>query len=173
MLRELKGSAHTASGKRRAARRRTISTIAIVLLVFALLLVSAGLIYVWYIGQHTEVKVTQNKSTLKRDVLPPPVRDDSPVGAAISVFTSPTAPGSNASITVRTKPKAACNIAVTYDKDKSVDSGLIPKTADEYGVVSWSWTIEPNRPVGTWPVDITCALNGKSGYVRGDLVLKR
>ena len=45
----------------------------------------------------------------------------------------------------------------------------MPKTADEYGVVGWSWTVEANRSAGVYPVDITCARDGMSGYRRADL----
>lgn len=172
MLGELKGSTYTKRGMRREKRRRTVSTVLITLLVFALLAVSAGLVYVWWTGSHTEVTVSP-AVPVKKPTLPetPKIADNSPVGVAISVFSSPIAAGSNAAITIRTKPKAACSIAVTYDKDRSTDSGLVPKTADQYGVVGWSWTVESNRPAGKWPVDVTCALGDRSGYVRGDLVV--
>lgn len=173
MLRELKGSTHTPSGIRRAKRRRTFSTLLLILCIFILILACAGLVYIWWMGNHTEVKVAP-VTIVKKATEPPKVADNSPVGVAESVFTSPVVAGHNVSITVRTKPKAACSIIVTYNnKERSVDSGLVPKTSDEYGVVSWSWTVEASRPAGTWPVDITCAKDEKSGYYQAHLVVTK
>jgi hypothetical protein len=96
-------------------------------------------------------------------------KPEGPVGVSVQVLTSPVKPGGNASMTIRTRPEAACSIRVTYKDQLSTDGGLIPKTADEFGLVQWTWTVESSRPVGTWPVDVTCALGEESGYVRGDL----
>lgn len=173
MLKELKHTPATVRGRRRQHRRRSAVIATIALLLVLLLALAAALWYVWWTGQHAEVKVSKVQPAPTREVAPPKVADNAPVGVSISVLTSPLSAGSNASITIRTKPKAACSIIVTYDNsEKSRDSGLVPKMADEYGVVSWSWSVESNRTKGKWPIDITCAENGKSGYMRGELVVQ-
>lgn len=174
MLRELKGSTTTHHGRRRAKRRRLAVILTIVILILLLALMTTALIYVWYTGTKTEVKTPSLQTTLQSTPkAPPTVPADTPVGVSISTLSSPIAAGSNASVSVRTKQKAACTIALTYGTEKSTDSGLVPKTADEYGVVSWSWSVETNRPAGTYPLEITCARDGKSGYRRADLVVTK
>ena len=174
MLRELKGSAATVHGRRRAKRRRLAVTLTIITLLLLLLLLTLALGYVWYSGNHTKVDTTENKSLISsQPAKPPTVADNTPVGISVSVFSSPVVAGSNASIDIRTKQKAACTISVTYGTQKSPDSGLVPKTADEYGVVAWSWKVEAFRPAGTYPVEIVCARDGKSGYYRADLVVTK
>jgi hypothetical protein len=134
----------------------------------------AGAGYVYYIGTTEPVEPaalpappTQNK--IAQATTKPKAKPTGPVGVSIQVLTSPVKPGGNASLTIRTRPDAACSVKVTYKDQASTDGGLIPKTADEFGLVQWTWTVESSRPVGTWPVDVTCALGDMSGYVRGDL----
>ncbi len=76
-------------------------------------------------------------------------------------------------MTVKTNAAAACNIKVVYDKTASTDSGLIAKVADEYGMVSWGWTVEPSVPLGKWPVKVTCANAKHSAVVQSDLVVEK
>lgn len=173
MLRELKGSTATHRGRRRARRKRFAWTIAIIIIVLLLFGLLAAIAYVWYNGQTAQVAVTT--PTPKYTNTPKPavkVADNQPVGVAISALSSPVAPGSNASARISTLPQAACSIEVLYNGAKSGDTGLVPKIADEYGAVSWSWKVDLGVPKGKWPVNITCARNESSGYVRGDLVVE-
>lgn len=134
----------------------------------------AGVAYAWYTSQNTpeEAMSPPPKPVSKKIATAPVVDPKTPVGVSVTVLTSPIKAGSNASITVKTKPLAACSITVEYDKKPSTDTGLVPKSADDYGVVTWAWTVESGRPAGKWPVDVTCARDGKSGYVRGDLIIE-
>ena len=94
---------------------------------------------------------------------------DVATSASIQSISSPTEQGSNASVTVKTNPESTCSITVVYDKDKSTDSGLLPKVADEFGIAVWVWTVEEAVPIGKWPVTITCIHNKRSAVVVGDL----
>ena len=38
-------------------------------------------------------------------------------------------------------------------------------------MITWAWTVEASRPLGTYPVEVTCANEAKSGYLRVDLVV--
>ena len=117
-----------------------------------------------------EQAATPTKVVAQQAVTNDPVVDENaPVGVATQTLTTPLRRGSNASISIKTRPKAACSIRVTYsltgDGDKvSHDGGLVPKDADQYGVVSWAWTVEAYRPLGSWPVEVTCAYKSKWGY---------
>lgn len=175
MLRELKGSTTTKRGIVRARRKRTARTLGIVIGTLLLLGASAGLAYTWYVGNSrpvTPAVLPETKKTPLTQVATVKAKRVGPVGVSVQALTSPVKPGINTSLTIHTRPDAACSITVTYKDQKSTDGGLIPKTADEFGTVQWTWTVESNRPVGTWPVEVTCALGDKSGYVRGDLVVE-
>ncbi len=172
MLRELKGSTTTKRGIVRARRRHTIRVIGGIILCLLLLGAAAGAGYTWYIGNNqpvTPVALPEAKIDKFNTTITSKTKPEGPVGVSVQVLTSPVKPGGNASMTIRTRPEAACSIKVTYKDQQSMDTGLIPKTADEFGTVQWTWTVENGRPIGKWPVDVTCALGEMSGFVRGDL----
>ena len=101
---------------------------------------------------------------------------DEPAGAlAISLsVTSPASPGSTASTTARTAPRASCEISVTYASGPSEAQGLVPRSADASGSVSWSWIVGLNTTPGSWPVDVRCASpSGETVDARVWLVVER
>ena len=98
---------------------------------------------------------------------------DAVVAASVQMITSPLEPGMNAMISVKTNAEAKCTIKVVYDKTASTDSGLVEKIADDYGMVSWTWTVEPTAPLGSWPVWVTCANEKNSAAVKADLKLEK
>jgi len=150
-----------------------ISVFAVVLLV---LIVAGGIGYIWYTGQNNSDEIASSDTTVKASkpttvIAPVKTAENAKVGASIQELTSPVLPGDNSSITVKTNPDAKCTISVIYDKTPSTDSGLLPKVADEYGIASWTWTVEKSAPLGKWPVKVTCAKGKMSGVVIGDLKL--
>ena len=150
------------------AKRRRNSIIAIILiLILIIILLLVGIWYVWWSGKNNVVK----QDPLPEKVVQPiqekaKAEPIGPVSVSEQTFTTPVQQGGNASLAIRTRAEAACNVTVTYDGEKSNDAGLLPKTADEFGTVQWTWTVESSRPVGKWPVDITCGLGKESGYHR-------
>lgn len=157
-------------------RNVTISIVALTVLT-----VGAGVGYTWYMGQQPAVEaavIEDETGTLRPAVSKPrTVASDAKVSVSTQMITSPVEPGENASITARTNPEARCTIAVTYGEigekeNKSDDSGLVDKVADEYGVVSWTWSVEATRPTGKWPVEVTCENDKHSAYLRAELVVK-
>lgn len=162
----------------RKKRRRKFRATAVAGLVAVLFLMVAGFVYTWYIGQKESV-VVESASTEKtpkpRFTEPRKPTDRSQVGVAAQSFTSPVKAGSNSSLSVKTLPGAACSIMFTYNKGRTIskDTGLIPKVADEYGFLDWTWTVTADVREGTWPVEVTCAYNNKSAYYRADLVVEK
>lgn len=174
MLRELKGGAQTHKSRQRRRRRIFIRRLVVGGIISALLIIGAGMAYAWYQTQQSPVAVTSapvSKKTLsaatQRDFA-----DDTPVGVSIQSLSAPLKAGQNASLTIKTLPKAACSVKVTYKGQESTDGGLIPKNADDFGAVTWTWTVETLRPVGKWPVEVTCAHGKMSGYVKGELEIQ-
>ena len=92
-------------------------------------------------------------------VMPIPTPSSNPSVTFLSVNGAP--PGGIASVNVRTSPNASCSIHyITPRGVVSPARELIPKTADANGLVSWSWRIGDNTPLGTGAVTVTC--NGQS-----------
>lgn len=152
-----------------------VTASAVTLLVLA---VGGGVGYTWYMSEYGEENpqsvqaVTQPTGGIQKSERPK-ISDTASIGAVVQNITSPVTPGSNASVMVRTNPEANCTITVTYDKTASKDSGLVQKKADEYGLVEWTWTVEPNVPLGKWPVEVTCANKKNSAVVENDLQVVR
>ena len=139
-----------------------------VLLVLAL---SAGAGYIFYVDHNSRtlaVVLPKTDTSQQYHVITPLVPDPkAAVGAAVELISSPVARGSSASATIKTYPGATCSIQVLYNKLASIEDGLSSKVADAYGIVSWNWNISSTTPEGSWPVNVTCAHHGLSGYVQG------
>lgn len=146
--------------------------------VLLVLIVGAGVAYTWYNGQNpSTVAATpapQPPAPVTPVMKPPQLSPNAAESASVQMLSSPVKPGAPVSLTVRTNPVSTCTAGVLYDdKVPSHAAGLGAQTADDYGMVSWSWTIEPTAPLGTWPVTVTCVSGKKSAIVRGDLNVVR
>ena len=145
------------------------------IVILLILIIVIGVGYTWFIGKTSPAPVVKVEAPVNSQptVKHVAIAENVPVGVSIQLLTSPVAPGSNASITIKTLPVTNCTISVIYDKTPSKDSGLTSKISDEFGSITWAWTVEPTIPVGKWPVTVTCARGKKSGVVIGDLVVSK
>lgn len=154
---------------------KSIKNIAISAFVLLVLVLGGGVLYIWYMGSYGDVDTNAIATPVELKQAPVIKHTESaanaPESASIQMLTSPIVPGSNASISIKTLALSVCNISVIYDKTSSKDSGLLDKTADDFGIVSWTWTVEPSVPLGKWPVKVTCSHNNKSAVVIGDLLV--
>jgi len=64
--------------------------------------------------------------------------------------------GSNATLKAKTSPNTACSIEVDYKSGPSTAAGLVTKTSDSAGNVSWTWKVGANTTPGAWPITVTC-----------------
>ncbi len=132
-----------------------------------------GVAYVYYVDNQTPLpKATQTaKNPVEQEVIKPVQPSaNAPEGVAVETLLSPVKAGENTSISVRSNAGSSCTIVVSYDGGRvSKDSGLLPKPADVYGFTTWTWTVEPNVPAGTYPIKVTCVYNGRTGLVIGNL----
>ncbi len=145
------------------------------MLVLVVMFVGAGAVYTWVVGKSTKPAptVTQEETTVKATTIKSPQIDpNAPESASVQSLTTPVAPGQNASVLVKTNPGSWCTIIVSYNEVNSKDSGLVGKTSDEFGSVTWTWTVDVSAPEGKWPVKVTCVRNSKSAVVIGDLVVQ-
>lgn len=153
---------------------RFIRNLAIGTVVLVVIAVGAGIGYTWYVGQQkpTALPVEEATPEAKPVTFDRPNTDPkAPESASVQSLTSPVTPGDNALIAIKTNPGSWCTIKAVYNDVPSKDSGLYGKAADEYGSVSWTWTVESSVPTGKWPVTVTCVRNDKSAVVVGDLVV--
>jgi hypothetical protein len=171
------GFSKIAKRTKRAYLARLVRNITIGFAVLLIVSVMVGLAYIWYVDQNSNVNnsnvTTHSKTTMPIAATPTSPAANAKEGVSIQSITSPLMPGSNASVTVKTNQYSKCTITVVYNKVPSTDSGLTTKTADEYGMATWSWTVEGTAPIGKWPVTVTCMWNGRSAVVIGDLVITK
>jgi hypothetical protein len=141
--------------------------------ILLVLFVGGGAAYTYYMGPDATqgAAVAAPVFTPEPTIKPVKPADNATEGVAVQTFTTPAPLGSNASIAVRTNATSKCKISVVYDKVASTDSGLSPKIADDYGTVSWTWTVGRTVPIGKWPVTVECAYHGRSAVVKADLLV--
>ena len=124
----------------------------IVLSAFILLVVifAAGFVYTYLNDRGSAGATTKPTMAAQFQPIKPPPKPgpNALVGVAVEAFDTPVAPGGNSSIIISTAGGAACTISVTYHGVKSTDPGLVPKSADAYGTVSWSWHVPQKYPAG-------------------------
>lgn len=133
-------------------------------LILLVLIVILGFVYVYYSDQAPSQTVT-HKTAQAYAPLPPPTQPgaNAPEGVVVESLDTPVTPGSNTSMIINTNAGSICTIVVTYNGITSKDSGLVPKKADSYGNVTWSWSIPSSTPVGNWPIKVTCTFHGRTG----------
>lgn len=151
---------------------KTILKTTISVIILIILSVAGGIAYVYFTNQSNtdnSPKAVDTTTESSKELKPTPPRPDAVEQAAIESLISPVKAGENSSITVKTNAGSKCTISIKYKDVASTDSGLIPKTADAWGNVSWSWTVDASAPVGTWPVKVMCYYHTRSAMVIGDL----
>ncbi|MDQ2913096.1 MAG: hypothetical protein M3T56_07550 [Chloroflexota bacterium] len=101
----------------------------------------------------TPAPATQAPATVAAATAAPTVK---PVGVAFTSVRSPVSRNGTGLAAVSTAPNISCSIVVTYKSGPSSAQGLVPKTSDAAGAVSWTWNIGAATTLGTWPIDVTC-----------------
>jgi len=104
---------------------------------------------------------------------PTPVPTPTPVPLPVSftAWTKTVRQGHLASASIKTVKSASCSIKVTYSTVESEAKGLSPKTADTTGAATWKWTVGSNTEIGTWPIEVTCRSDGRSGTASKDFAV--
>lgn len=167
------------SHKARVARRVKVGTVSIVSVVGAV----GGLLFVlvWVQKPHAVPQLATSALAQPKmpDLTSHAAGPNVPIGSSVQALSSPVAPGSNAYVTLRTTEGAVCSIKVVhldpYQKElaRVADSGLADKTADDYGMVTWTWTMPPTAAIATWRADMYCKRGNKSTHSIGDIVVQK
>ena len=74
-------------------------------------------------------------------------------------------PGQATSLIVKTSPNTGCSIQVVYKSGPSKAQGLVPKTSDSAGNVSWTWIVGSRTTPGQWPIYVSCASASDQTYI--------
>lgn len=151
---------------------KTVRDTLISVVVMVVLFVAAATVYILIADRNAKSTSPpkNNQTAAQTDSIKPVApAANAPEGVANESLISPVAPGQNTTFNVRTNAGSTCTITAVYNKVPSHDSGLVPKTADEWGYVSWTWTVDRSAPAGTWPVTVTCVYHGRSGVLIGNL----
>jgi len=90
----------------------------------------------------------------------------------LASLTSPVFHGNDATIAVTTAANANCQIIVLYKSGPSKAQGLIPKSADAQGQVSWTWKVGSRTTPGGWPITVTCSSGSQSGTLKTLFVVR-
>lgn len=153
--------------------KRTARNAALCAIVLVMLLAAGGVVYTFLADRGGSKPVVKTASvaaeTISSVPKPTPPAANAPEGVAIDSLLAPVKAGSNVMLTARTNAGSNCTITAVYAGVPGKDSGLVPKTADAYGIVSWSWTVGPAVPAGSWPVTVTCVYHGRSGVAQTSL----
>jgi hypothetical protein len=93
---------------------------------------------------------------------PPPVQ-----ASTVNFVNAPLSarPGQAATLIVKTAPNTGCSIQVVYKSGPSKAQGLVPKTSDGAGNVSWTWIVGTRTTPGQWPIYVTCASASDQTYI--------
>lgn len=143
-------------------------------LIMLLLLVVAGLVYVYYFSGG-DIQPTGSVASNLADAKPITPTKPSPKSAesaSINYLSSPLKPGDEASLSVQTLAGSKCDIGVKLNDKPLKVAGLEAATADDFGIVSWDWRISKTAPKGERDVTVTCYFHKHSAVVVGQLEVK-
>jgi len=74
-------------------------------------------------------------------------------------------PGQATTLIVKASPNTGCSIQVVYKSGPSKAQGLVSKTSDGAGNVSWTWIVGSRTTPGQWPIYVTCASASDQTYI--------
>lgn len=182
MLKRTKPEQVEPVGRRKVLFPKPLRNVLISAVILLVLLVGAGVAYTLYMDSNGQKDLTPEpvaSTSVAPPITPRKPAPDAKEGAAVEMLMSPISVGTEESLSVRTNPTSSCKVAVIYgyDYDKKQtpisDPALGPQVADEYGTVSWTWTISPSAPLGPGKITVTCVYNGRSAVVLADLVVTK
>jgi hypothetical protein len=102
-----------------------------------------------------------------RPATPAPVQPAPVQPAGVSFVNAPLTArhGQATTLIVKTSPNTGCSIQVVYKSGPSKAQGLVAKTSDGAGNVSWTWIVGSNTTPGQWPIYVTCGSASGQTYI--------
>jgi len=119
---------------------------------------SPGEIWVYIWTQQSSATAASTKPSTAPVAPSPAASPTSAQTVGVAFVNAPltVAHGQNATLQVKTAPNTSCSIEVDYKSGPSTAAGLVPKTSDGAGNVSWTWKVGANTTLGAWPITVTC-----------------
>ena len=117
--------------------------------ILACLAILASAVSTLYASPGSEIKKTEAP------------KETTSLALQITSVTSPVVAGQKATLTVQTAPGARCKISVHYTSTRSAAEGLLEKTAEASGTVSWTWRVGTDMAAGTYRIEVTSTLGEK------------
>lgn len=157
---------------------RKIRKTAVFLILIVILGGGAAFGYIWFMGLNSKPVVQQAvaQNVQAQEEAPKKVNQYKTIGVAIQYIDREITAGDTMSFSVHTNREATCTLEVLYDSGNSDmefnDAGLKPKVSDEYGAVTWKWTVPATAPKGEASADATCANKKNWAHVVGDFIVK-
>lgn len=95
------------------------------------------------------------------------------ISVDILSVTSPVSPGSMITLFAKATPETLCDIEVGYESGHGEAEALLPKRAQENGLVTWTWTVDPSVKFGKYQIIVTAKESGdKVATAKADLEIK-
>lgn len=153
----------------------------VIIVVLLVLIIGLGILIIWLLQpKKIDSNTTPAPATQKPTIAPAhKFGPNIPIGSSVQSISSPIAPGDNAYVTLRTTEGATCSIkVVSLDQhgkeiDRVSDSGLVDKKVDDFGVVTWTWTMPVGAAIKIWQADMYCKRDDKSTRSVGEIEVER
>lgn len=71
-----------------------------------------------------------------------------------------------ATLKAKTAGRISCSIDVEYSSGSSTAAGLVTKTSDSAGLVSWTWKVGARTTQGSWPITVTCGSGSAKTFIK-------
>lgn len=172
---------HTRDSKKKRYAR-LLRNVVIGIAILAVLIGGTYAALLWFNNPQAALTVKEPDATNQQNpsfMTPHKPPKDVAIGSSIQSISSPIAPGNNASLTLRTTESAVCTIKVVRidaamrEVQRVSDSGLSDKEADDFGVVTWTWTMPADAVIAKWQADITCTRDSKSTRSIGEIEVQK
>jgi micrococcal nuclease len=73
--------------------------------------------------------------------------------------------GQATTLIAKTSPSTGCSIRVEYKSGPSHAQGLVARTSDGAGNISWTWIVGSNTTPGQWPIYVACGSASAQTYI--------
>lgn len=169
------------SETKRSRFLKALRNLGIIIAVLVLIVAAVYVVMLW-LNKPQVAHVAEPDATNQQNpafIAPRKPPQDVAIGSSIQAISSPVSPGSNASLTIRTTESAVCSVKVVRidaemrEAQRVSDSGLIDKTADDFGVVTWTWTMPADAVIAPWQADINCTRGTKSTRSIGEIIVQK
>lgn len=87
-------------------------------------------------------------------------KDNGFIVTFVSLEPNPVKPGRKATLTIRTTPGAVVDLSIIYKSGSSQAKHLGSATADDTGLVSWTWHVSGRTTPGLWNWQVTNSTGG-------------